>query len=117
MIEAVLLGSNNLQLETELLIDTGATFVVLPQSMLGELGFASDELKTHSMQTANGKVSALVGELRALRLSSIQIEGVAVAFVDDDDLGSRALLGMSVLSRFRVTLDDAANRLILSAGD
>ena len=117
LIDAVLLGTNNQQIETELLIDTGSTFVVLPRSLLNELGFASDQLDTRDMQTANGKVSALVGALRALRIASIQIEDVAVAFVDDDDLGGRALLGMSVLGRFRVTLNDTENRLILSAGN
>lgn len=117
LIDAVLHGTNNQQIETELLIDTGSTFVVLPRSLLSELGFASDQLYIRDMQTANGKVSALIGALPALRIASFQVEDVAVAFVDDDDLGGRALLGMSVLGRFRVTLNDTENRLILSVGN
>ena len=38
---------------------------------------------------------------------------MAVTFIDDDRLGGAMLLGMSFLGRYRLTIDDAANRIVL----
>jgi len=38
---------------------------------------------------------------------------VDTAFIEDAQLGGGGLLGMSVLGRFRVTIDDEHNRLTL----
>jgi hypothetical protein len=37
-----------------------------------------------------------------------------VAFLPDDRLGNNGLLGMSVLGRYQMTIDDQGNRLTLS---
>ena len=42
------------------------------------------------------------------------MQNVAVAFIDDARLNGNLLLGMSFLRRFRVTLDDDNNQLILT---
>jgi hypothetical protein len=39
---------------------------------------------------------------------------VAVAFLDDDKLGNAGLLGMSVLGRYQLTIDDQENRITLT---
>jgi predicted aspartyl protease len=48
-------------------------------------------------------------------LGESRISGVSVAFIEDSRLGGNALLGMSVLGRFRVTIDDEQNQITLAA--
>ena len=38
---------------------------------------------------------------------------VAVSFLEGDKLGNQILLGMSFLDRFRLTIDDQHDRIIL----
>ncbi len=59
----------------------------------------------------------MTGALRAMRLGKEEIEDVEVAFIDDALLGDTRLLGMNVLGRYRMTLDDESNRLTLSPRD
>jgi hypothetical protein len=40
-----------------------------------------------------------------------------VAFIEDGKLGGSGLLGMSVLGRYKMTMDDAENRITLGAKD
>lgn len=96
-----------------LLVDTGADNVVLPVSMASRLGLPPKELNERDMQTANGKITARFGKIQALWLGDTRIAGVEVAFVEDGKLGNGGLLGMSVLGRYRMTIDDEGNRLIL----
>ena len=98
-----------------LLVDTGATLVILPQSMSRTLGFSDEQLSTGWTQTANGKVRTKHGILQSVQVGQAFVKDVAVNFIDDDALGDHALLGMSFLSRFRITLDEKNERLILMA--
>jgi clan AA aspartic protease (TIGR02281 family) len=97
-----------------LLIDTGADTVVLPASLIDILGIDPDELERREVQTANGVTQAQTGVLPAVWLGTQRVEKVEVAFLDDEKLGNAGLLGMSVLGRFQLTIDDQANRLTLS---
>ena len=96
-----------------LLVDTGATVIVLPRTMSRTLGFSDEDLRNGWSQTANGKVRTKQGILQSVRVGQAIVKDVAVNFVDDGALGGNALLGMSFLSRFRVTIDDENRRLIL----
>lgn len=107
-------GPGGKRVDRSLLVDTGADFVVLPATMVRELGVSPQDLKPREMQTANGKVTARVGSIPALWLGSHAIPGVEVAFIEDSKLGSGGLLGMSVLGRFRMTIDDQAGSLTLA---
>lgn len=98
-----------------LVVDTGADYVVLPLSVAGQAGLDPDTLGTREMQTANGTVSARMGRLPALWLGETRLEGVEAAFIEDDRIAGTALLGMSVLARYRVTIDDEHNQITLSA--
>ncbi len=101
------------QIQATLLIDTGAERVVLPASWMPRLGLASENLAAQTVQTANGLVEALIGRLPAIWVGPKRIEDVEVAFIDDQRLGGAALAGMSLLGRFRMTIDDAKNQLSL----
>jgi len=107
-------GESGKRVQRPLLLDTGADYVVLPASLLGPLGIRPSSLRRQPVQTANGTVEAQLGTLTAIWFGSQKVARVATAFIDDSRLGGNALLGMSVLGRFRVTIDDANNRVVLA---
>jgi aspartyl protease family protein len=94
-------------------LDTGATTVVLPLSMVERLGFESGDLTDGWSQTAAGRIRVKLGWLQAIKVGRIAEDRVAVAFIEDDQLGNQTLLGMSFLDRFRLTIDDRNERIIL----
>lgn len=104
-------GSNWLALD--MVLDTGADLIVLPESMIPQLGLAPASLKVGRMQTANGTVNALVGQLREVALAGERIENVEVGFIADRLLGDNRLLGMSALNRFEVNIDNKAHVVTL----
>lgn len=107
-------GPNQQRVQQEMLIDTGAEQVVLPDSLIQSLGLDQNGLREQQVQTANGPVAARVGRLPAIWFGNRRIQGVEAAFIDDRRLGGNALLGMNVLGRFRMTIDDSSNTLTLS---
>lgn len=112
-VEATLVGADGKAFPVNLVVDTGATYVVLPESFRERLALGEKALKAVTVQTANGQMAARVGVLPALRLGAETVPDVAVAFVADEKLGGNRLLGITVLSRYRVTLDNAAEQLLL----
>jgi aspartyl protease family protein len=107
-------GTDGRRVERMLLVDTGADTVVLPASMIGALAIAEERLSEREVQTANGSAQARVGVLPAIWLGDQRIGDVQVAFLDDDKLGSAGLLGMSVLGRYQMTIDDEQATLTLT---
>ena len=99
------------------IVDTGATDMVLPASMLAKLGFRESELDSVGVQTANGVAEGMRGFLRSLELGgpdhSDVLNHVPVMFMSDDDTGGYSLMGMSVLGRYNMTIEDAENQIIL----
>jgi len=113
IVMAELVGAGEKTIQLALMVDTGATSIVLPMSMTTGLGFTASELQSGSTQTANGKVEAKQAVLNGVRVGEAAAENVAVTFVDDDKLGGNMLLGMSFLGRFQMTIDDSKDQLIL----
>jgi len=105
--------SDEAVVQESMLIDTGADRVVLPVSLMAALGLEPEELEQEQVQTANGVVEASIASLEAIWVGSKRIADVEVAFIDDQRLGGTALLGMSFLGRFNMTIDDAKNQLTL----
>jgi aspartyl protease family protein len=114
LVNTVLEGEGGKRIAQSLTVDTGADFVVLPASLLGSLGIAPQQLENREVQTANGKTAAQLGRLSGIWFGERKVENVQAAFIEDAKLGGSALLGMSVLSRYRMTIDDEANRLTLA---
>lgn len=114
-VQVSLEGAGGKRISRELLVDTGADHVVLPASLLGALGLPAASLQPSEMQTANGRVQARLGNLPALWLGQNRIENIPVAFLEDAKLGNSGLLGMSVLNRYSLTIDDKAGHLTLDA--
>ena len=97
-----------------LILDTGASMVVLPSSMMAQLGFRAAELQVARMQTANKTVEGRVGVLRSVTVGGMAASDVRVAFVDDGLLNGAMLLGMSYLEHFRITIDDKNDQILLT---
>ncbi len=114
MVQVALEGAEGNKVDHQFLVDTGADHLVLPASMLDILKIPDASLKPTRAQTANGKVDARLGLLNAVWLGEHRIVGVIASFIEDDKLGGNALLGMSVLSRYKMTIDDEKNTLTLS---
>jgi aspartyl protease family protein len=112
-VDASLTGRNGRVIKTSLIIDTGASSLVLPSSMIEALGFQAQDLANARSQTASGSVPVKLATLPAVAVGAKLAQDVAVSFVDDSRLGDLRLLGMSFLSRFTVTIDDRNRRLIL----
>ncbi len=113
LVETELVGPTGEWQTFSLMLDTGASLIVLPSSTIEALGFRLEDLRLGTANTANGPVPIRLGTLRQVRIGQARAEEVAVGFVADDKIGERYLLGMSFLNRFRVTIDDRANRLTL----
>lgn len=114
-VQVSLEGPDGARLDQLLLVDTGADFVVLPGSLIQALGLDPEGLGEREMQTANGLVTAQVGSLAALWLGETRIEGIEVAFIEDEKLSGNGLLGMNVLGRYRLTIDDEHSQITLTA--
>jgi len=113
VVSANLQGPAGEALQVELMVDTGASLVVLPNSNAAPLGLKLDELERQELQTAKGKLEAGIGQISAIQLGDARVENIEVAFVEDELLGAKALLGMNVLGRYLFILDDDNNQLTL----
>jgi len=117
LVRVSLAGKAGSKVERQLQVDTGADYLVLPLSLIETLGVDKGALKDREMQTANGKVQARVGILPSLWLGEHHISNVETAFIEDDKIGNSGLLGMSVLGRYTLTIDDADNNITLGKKD
>jgi aspartyl protease family protein len=113
LVPTTIVGPNGASAELQLLLDTGASTVVLPASLAAPLGFAAEGLRDDVAHTAAGTVPVRLGTLRAVRVGGAHVANVAVAFVDDAMLGNGSLLGMSFLEHFDLRLEDGFARLTL----
>ena len=118
LVAADVTGPGGSPVPVTLVVDTGATSVVLPASLIDELGYDETQLRNGVAQTARGRVQVKIGELSRIEIggpeNAVGLNDVEVAFVKDAYLNGSALLGMSFLGRFRVTFDDANDRIILA---
>ena len=113
IVDAVLSGPNTVGIPVSLLLDTGASTVVLPESMIARLGFTELQLFSQEVTTANGNLTARLGTLSSIILGDQSFNDIVVTFLPDAQLGPNMLLGMSFLERFRLTIDDRGNQIIL----
>lgn len=117
VMRAAMVGPNGRTQMMSFIVDTGATDIVLPASMIKKLGFRESELTIVGVQTANGAAEAQRGFLRSVELggpgNNDVIRHVPVMFMSDEDTGGYALMGMSVLGRYSMTIEDDADRIIL----
>jgi aspartyl protease family protein len=85
-----------------MVVDTGASFVVLSYEQADSLGFhpAASAFRWVS-QTANGRSSFAKVTLPFIRLGSIEVDDVPAAIGSPGAIGGEGLLGMTFLDRLR----------------
>ena len=113
IIDGRITGTNGKQVEVSLVIDTGADYLVLPKSLLETFDIDPDSTETRKLQTANGLTDAKISKIKSLQLGNELIADIEAAFIEDEQLGDAKLLGMNVLQRYRVTLDDRQQTVTL----
>jgi clan AA aspartic protease (TIGR02281 family) len=98
-----------------LILDTGATFVALKKGFAQKASVAVDQSSTVQLHTANGIADGKLGRAATIQLRSLQAKDVPVVVQDDAKAtfgsGVDGLLGMSFLSRFKVTIEPQAVRI------
>lgn len=81
------------------LIDTGATYVAINESMAKSLGYSGNSLDfRHPLSTANGTITAAHVILNRMEIGNIRVHDVDAYVVRDDSLSS-TLIGMSFLNK------------------
>lgn len=113
LVKTELSGPNGATITLSLLIDTGATTIVLPASFQNALGFSEQNLQSGTSETANGRIDILHGMLKSVTVGNATAQDIEVSFLPDDKLQANGLLGMSFLGRFQLTFDDALNQITL----
>ena len=108
----------NEKIKATLLIDTGASVVILSKELAQKLNFApAKQQKTAQLQMADGrKIEANIFRLESVRLQGIEEKNVEAAVLPAEFSGSLlhdGLLGMSFLNRFNFSFDYKNNRLFL----
>jgi clan AA aspartic protease (TIGR02281 family) len=98
-----------------MILDTGATFVSLKKTFAQKASVAVDQSSTVQLHTANGIADGKLGRAATIQLRSLQAKDVSVVVEDDAKAafgnGVDGLLGMSFLSRFKVTIDPHVVRI------
>jgi clan AA aspartic protease (TIGR02281 family) len=95
----------NERVDSEFLIDTGASFVTVPYSTVEELGL-EDEISPDQVevQTAGGTVSAGSVTLSSIELQGWVVSDVKALVIDLSNRPGMGLLGLNFLNRFRMDL-------------
>lgn len=88
--------------EVDFLVDTGATVVAIPEELARELGL--ERGRAVRVQTANGEAAAYATRLAEVRLGGAIARDVAAHIVPGMS-GREALLGMSFLARFEISMN------------
>jgi clan AA aspartic protease (TIGR02281 family) len=93
------------------LLDTGASDVLIPQSVADQLGLrVGPETRTKRYSTANGIVTHPVAMLRSVDLGGAVVENVPASISPDMQVG---LLGLSFFNHFTYNIDAAAGVVTL----
>lgn len=114
----VTFSSNGVVLEdVEMMLDTGATYTTLPESVLAKLGIHPDERSpTIQLHTANGEREAKVVLIDEVWLGHLRVQGVAVATCEacasTDTVG---LLGLNVTGGYNLMIDADRREVVFSA--
>ena len=96
-------------------LDTGATLVALKKAFAQKASVVVDQSSTVQLHTANGITEGKLGRAATIQLRSLQAKDVPIVVQDDAKAtfgeGVDGLLGMSFLSRFKVTIDTQQVRI------
>ncbi|MEE9425758.1 MAG: retropepsin-like aspartic protease [Methylococcales bacterium] len=112
-IKVGLTGTNGVRHDVMLLVDTGADVVVLEEAMIDVLQLDRKKMTKQVVKTANGETEALKGKIPVVEIKSQKEKMIDAAFLSKEKLGGQQLLGMSMLGKFKITLDDLNGEMLL----
>jgi clan AA aspartic protease (TIGR02281 family) len=98
------------------ILDTGASTVHLTKSFSSKLGIALDNQNMVTIQGVTGTRKDYLAQVKRVDVGSAQANDVTVTIASDDSSFGRGidgLLGQSVLSRFKVSVDATSRTLSL----
>ncbi len=101
----------NDDIETELMIDTGASFTVINQTQLNSLNSPANYLGTLEVNTANGVVEAQRYQLESFQVGQQRIRNFEVLVIENHV--GYGLLGMNFLENFKFNINQQVNELEL----
>ncbi len=110
-------GRVNEQVETFLLVDTGATFCVLSNATADRLGLTSTPLaRTVTVHTASGTIEAPLVQVDLIQVGGAEVRSVDAIIHDVPGSPSEVggILGLSFLKRFTVEIDQEEGVMLLS---
>ncbi len=100
-----------------LVVDTGASIVVISKEVAGRLGIPSEEGTGEEIEIimANGaSVNARPVVLKSIKVGDAEVGNVQAAILESNVVGGAdGLLGMSFLSNFIISVDTSLNKLTL----
>lgn len=94
-------------------IDTGASFVVIPPQLARKAGISTKGARMVQLQTANGLTSAPMVTLDKLNLNGVERRNVTAVIQPVDAAGHVGLLGMSFLGAFQTNFDHQRQIMVL----
>jgi len=105
----------NGKVKVNLLLDTGATFVVLSSNIAEKLGVnLAREKRDLLLQVADGRsVNAKLIVLKSLKVEGVEAKNVEAAVMPYSSDAGDGVIGMSFLRRFNFKVDYSRNKLIL----
>jgi clan AA aspartic protease (TIGR02281 family) len=103
--------------ETQMMLDTGATYTTLNQATLSRLGrTVPADAPVLTLSTANGERRAPVVLLDEVWLGDLKLRNVAVTLCDDCAQGDvSGLLGLNVAGGFNVTINADHREVVFAA--
>jgi len=104
----------NNTIPASMVVDTGSPVVMLSSVFVQRLGIDPSSFKLGYVEVLNGKYKAAAISLDRVQLGEAQAQNVDGVVLLQESKGIRdGLLGLSFLSRFHFTLDQAGQKLIL----
>ncbi|MCC5791711.1 MAG: retroviral-like aspartic protease family protein [Legionellaceae bacterium] len=86
------------------MLDTGATYVALPQALARDLGIRGRY--PLQLNTAAGRVEGQLSRVQELRFAGFSFTDVKVVIMPPEVQSTTVLLGMNILSHFSITQKD-----------
>jgi clan AA aspartic protease (TIGR02281 family) len=110
LVEAIL-GSS---LTSRLVVDTGATFTVIPMAAAKQLSLDLDNAAVIPLRSVSGTFLAPLTKVTSLSVGTATVRDVEVVVYDIAPGGEVGLLGMSFLGDFQVTINAEKKAMILT---
>lgn len=103
----------NRTVQTNMILDTGASFTVITHQLAGRLGLKPT--RRVSLVTANGTVGAPMAPLGSLKVGEAEATNLTVVIQDfSPTVALGGLLGLDFLSRYHTSIDSRRQLLVLA---